>query len=286
MHTRRNARTRREKRSGRVQVRPCVTFLIDKIVKVGRAVAHLVGGEREREREGCFHAYFKLFAHFLTFSYDRIKAVKKWRSGIKPHVGSPCSCADRVPSCAKGQTMPFIFYGAPSLIYSQSHTRTSFVSLFSRSSVSCVSGLPHPFAITVFEDSLYWTDWHTKSINSANKFTGKNQEIIRNKLHFPMDIHTLHPQRQPAGETRGHGVGCPEQRKGVRGLTRLTEPISSNVLSLSLSLPLPLPLSLQADVIAAAPITAAAVTCASQTARLIHAPVPPASRKWPSITAP
>uniref|UniRef100_A0A673GQY7 Low density lipoprotein receptor-related protein 4 n=1 Tax=Sinocyclocheilus rhinocerous TaxID=307959 RepID=A0A673GQY7_9TELE len=62
-----------------------------------------------------------------------------------------------------------------------------------------VISLPHPFAITVFEDSLYWTDWHTKSINSANKFTGKNQEVIRNKLHFPMDIHTLHPQRQPAG---------------------------------------------------------------------------------------
>uniref|UniRef100_A0AAY4CI19 Low-density lipoprotein receptor-related protein 4 n=1 Tax=Denticeps clupeoides TaxID=299321 RepID=A0AAY4CI19_9TELE len=60
-------------------------------------------------------------------------------------------------------------------------------------------GLPHPFAITVFEDSLYWTDWHTKSINSANKFTGKNQAVIRSKLHFPMDIHTLHPQRQPAG---------------------------------------------------------------------------------------
>uniref|UniRef100_A0A665TXT7 Low-density lipoprotein receptor-related protein 4 n=1 Tax=Echeneis naucrates TaxID=173247 RepID=A0A665TXT7_ECHNA len=71
-------------------------------------------------------------------------------------------------------------------------------------------GLPHPFAITVFEDSLYWTDWHTKSINSANKFTGKNQEIIRNKLHFPMDIHTLHPQRQPAGRNRcgANNGGC------------------------------------------------------------------------------
>ncbi|XP_028649665.2 low-density lipoprotein receptor-related protein 4 isoform X1 [Erpetoichthys calabaricus] len=72
-------------------------------------------------------------------------------------------------------------------------------------------GLPHPFAITVFEDSLYWTDWHTKSINSANKFTGKNQEIIRNKLHFPMDIHTLHPQRQPAvGRNRcgSNNGGC------------------------------------------------------------------------------
>uniref|UniRef100_A0A8C7Z935 Low-density lipoprotein receptor-related protein 4 n=1 Tax=Oryzias sinensis TaxID=183150 RepID=A0A8C7Z935_9TELE len=72
-------------------------------------------------------------------------------------------------------------------------------------------GLPHPFAITVFEDSLYWTDWHTKSINSANKFTGKNLEIIRNKLHFPMDIHTLHPQRQPAGGRNRCGAdngGC------------------------------------------------------------------------------
>ncbi|XP_077784699.1 low-density lipoprotein receptor-related protein 4 isoform X1 [Podarcis muralis] len=72
-------------------------------------------------------------------------------------------------------------------------------------------GLPHPFAITVFEDSLYWTDWHTKSINSANKFTGKNQEIIRNKLHFPMDIHTLHPQRQPAAGRNRCGAnngGC------------------------------------------------------------------------------
>uniref|UniRef100_A0A665TZ97 Low density lipoprotein receptor-related protein 4 n=1 Tax=Echeneis naucrates TaxID=173247 RepID=A0A665TZ97_ECHNA len=73
-----------------------------------------------------------------------------------------------------------------------------------------VISLPHPFAITVFEDSLYWTDWHTKSINSANKFTGKNQEIIRNKLHFPMDIHTLHPQRQPAGRNRcgANNGGC------------------------------------------------------------------------------
>uniref|UniRef100_A0A674I2P4 LDL receptor related protein 4 n=1 Tax=Terrapene triunguis TaxID=2587831 RepID=A0A674I2P4_9SAUR len=73
-----------------------------------------------------------------------------------------------------------------------------------------VISLPHPFAITVFEDSLYWTDWHTKSINSANKFTGKNQEIIRNKLHFPMDIHTLHPQRQPAGKNRcgANNGGC------------------------------------------------------------------------------
>ncbi|XP_041472474.1 low-density lipoprotein receptor-related protein 4-like [Lytechinus variegatus] len=60
-------------------------------------------------------------------------------------------------------------------------------------------GLPHPFAITLFEDYIYWTDWHTKSINTANKFTGTDLTIIQGQLHFPMDIHTFHPQRQPNG---------------------------------------------------------------------------------------
>lgn len=61
-------------------------------------------------------------------------------------------------------------------------------------------GLPHPFAITLFEDYIYWTDWHTKSINTANKFTGMDLTIIQGQLHFPMDIHTFHPQRQPNGK--------------------------------------------------------------------------------------
>uniref|UniRef100_A0A8K9VBI4 EGF-like domain-containing protein n=1 Tax=Oncorhynchus mykiss TaxID=8022 RepID=A0A8K9VBI4_ONCMY len=94
---------------------------------------------------------------------------------------------------------------------SRSLSLSVFLSLSLSVLLSLHPGLPHPFAITVFEDSLYWTDWHTKSINSANKFTGKNQEIIRNKLHFPMEIHTLHPQRQPAGGRNRCGTnngGC------------------------------------------------------------------------------
>ncbi|XP_055996988.1 low-density lipoprotein receptor-related protein 4-like isoform X3 [Ostrea edulis] len=70
------------------------------------------------------------------------------------------------------------------------------------------SGLPHPFALTLFEDELYWTDWHTKSINKANKFTGNDVEMVRNRLHFPMDIHSFHPQRQPDSPNRcGHNNG-------------------------------------------------------------------------------
>lgn len=36
----------------------------------------------------------------------------------------------------------------------------------------------HPYGIAVFEDSLYWSDWDTKSIQSCNKFTGKHREVL------------------------------------------------------------------------------------------------------------
>ncbi|XP_076470996.1 low-density lipoprotein receptor-related protein 4-like isoform X2 [Babylonia areolata] len=69
-------------------------------------------------------------------------------------------------------------------------------------------GLPHPFALTLFEDELYWTDWYTKSINKANKFSGQPLETVRTRLHFPMDIHTWHPQRQPAGKDLCASSNC------------------------------------------------------------------------------
>ncbi|KAJ9600525.1 hypothetical protein L9F63_026338, partial [Diploptera punctata] len=50
-------------------------------------------------------------------------------------------------------------------------------------------GLPHPFALSLFEDAIYWTDWHTKSISTANKITGTGFKTIHSGLHFPMDIH-------------------------------------------------------------------------------------------------
>lgn len=71
-------------------------------------------------------------------------------------------------------------------------------------------GLPHPFALTIFEDAIFWTDWHTKSISTANKVTGTGMKTIHSNLHFPMDIHSFHPQRQPSYRNRcgSNNGGC------------------------------------------------------------------------------
>uniref|UniRef100_H3BGS9 Prolow-density lipoprotein receptor-related protein 1 n=1 Tax=Latimeria chalumnae TaxID=7897 RepID=H3BGS9_LATCH len=57
--------------------------------------------------------------------------------------------------------------------------------------------IPHIFALTLFEDYIYWTDWETKSINRAHKSTGANKSMLISTLHRPMDIHIFHSYRQP-----------------------------------------------------------------------------------------
>lgn len=36
----------------------------------------------------------------------------------------------------------------------------------------------HPYGIAVFQDSIFWSDWNTKSIQSCDKFTGKHRVPI------------------------------------------------------------------------------------------------------------
>ncbi|KAI1892263.1 hypothetical protein AGOR_G00131550 [Albula goreensis] len=57
--------------------------------------------------------------------------------------------------------------------------------------------IPHIFAMTLFEEYIYWTDWETKSINRAHKTLGTNKSMLISTLHRPMDIHIYHPSRQP-----------------------------------------------------------------------------------------
>ena len=60
-------------------------------------------------------------------------------------------------------------------------------------------GLAHVFAISVFEDYIYWTDWETKSVEKAHKHSGKDKKTIARFVHRPMDVHVFHPLRQRKG---------------------------------------------------------------------------------------
>lgn len=56
--------------------------------------------------------------------------------------------------------------------------------------------LHHIFAIAVWEDRIYWTDWETKSIESCHKDRGNNCSTVLTTIHRPMDIRVYHSYRQ------------------------------------------------------------------------------------------
>ncbi|XP_078701573.1 prolow-density lipoprotein receptor-related protein 1-like isoform X3 [Branchiostoma floridae x Branchiostoma belcheri] len=58
------------------------------------------------------------------------------------------------------------------------------------------SGIPHIFGLSLFEDYIFWTDWETKGVHKAHKYTGANATQLVTSVHRPMDIHIYHPYRQ------------------------------------------------------------------------------------------
>ncbi|XP_017777455.1 PREDICTED: low-density lipoprotein receptor-related protein 1 [Nicrophorus vespilloides] len=77
--------------------------------------------------------------------------------------------------------------------------------------------LSHPFAINIFENNVYWTDWRTNSVVRANKWNGSNVFLLQKTLTQPFDIQILHPSRQP----RGTGNPCGTNNGGCSHLCLL-----------------------------------------------------------------
>jgi low-density lipoprotein receptor-related protein 1 (alpha-2-macroglobulin receptor) len=72
--------------------------------------------------------------------------------------------------------------------------------------------LPHPYAITAFENNLYWTDWRLSGVGRCDKFTGNNIEIFLNASHQLFDIKLIHSSRQPIdfnGEGKSKSISSP-----------------------------------------------------------------------------
>lgn len=60
--------------------------------------------------------------------------------------------------------------------------------------------LRHPYALTVFEDSVYWTDRATEQVTQANKWHGGQQSVVIYNVHQPLGIVAVHPAKQPNGK--------------------------------------------------------------------------------------
>lgn len=79
--------------------------------------------------------------------------------------------------------------------------------------------IPHPFAVAVYKEYLFWTDWINKSVSLCNKTNGKNRKeliIAESELH-PMDIHVFSKDRQPH-----HASPCDEENGGCSHLCLLS----------------------------------------------------------------
>ena len=55
----------------------------------------------------------------------------------------------------------------------------------------------HPFAITVFRNYLYFSDWTRHAVIKVEKFSGNESGILLRNLGQPMDVHVFHSARQP-----------------------------------------------------------------------------------------
>ncbi|XP_015126789.1 low-density lipoprotein receptor-related protein 2 [Diachasma alloeum] len=68
--------------------------------------------------------------------------------------------------------------------------------------------LLHPHSLTLFEDTMYWTDRQLNRVLSAHKFKGTNQTVVSHLISQPLSIHVHHPVLQPMYTSPCSSANC------------------------------------------------------------------------------
>ena len=80
----------------------------------------------------------------------------------------------------------------------------------------------HPFAITVFESHVYWTDWRTTSVVRAGKFNGSALHVEDKILGQAFDVKVVHGSRQPRSASDDPKMRCRLDNGGCSHLCLLS----------------------------------------------------------------
>lgn len=108
-------------------------------------------------------------------------------------------CSSPVPSLSCVFIEHFNAQGNHLLGQTSSATQSSWPSLLGEVSWcgSASQVLRHPYTLTLFEESVYWTDRATHKVLRANKWHGGNQSVVMYNIFQPLGIVAVHPVKQP-----------------------------------------------------------------------------------------
>ncbi|KAB0402522.1 hypothetical protein E2I00_016487, partial [Balaenoptera physalus] len=95
-----------------------------------------------------------------------------------------------------------------------------------------LDNLPHPYAIAVFKNEIYWDDWSQLSIFRASKYSGSEMAILASRLTGPMDLKIFYQGKTTGSTTcasRPCSLLCLPKANNTRSC-RCPEGVSSSIL--------------------------------------------------------
>lgn len=69
--------------------------------------------------------------------------------------------------------------------------------------------IEEPYAVTLYHDNVYWSDWNTGDIERVNKLTGENRTLVHSNLAYTSSLLIFHSSRQTGNNMcRQNNGGC------------------------------------------------------------------------------